>query len=102
MRRGIAVFAVMVGLCAGGVDAAPASPMEECTQQWLDLKADRATYRPFLVQCLKHPPAATEPAGPKRPNRMSQCAAKWRGMKAKNATKGQSYRQFSSQCLRGN
>ncbi len=101
MRRGIAVFAAVIGLCAGGAEAAPASPMEQCTQQWLDLKADRATYRPFLVPCLKRPPVALAPAGPEHPNRMQVCAAKWRDLKAKNATKGMSYRSFSSQCLSG-
>jgi len=74
--------------------------MEQCTQQWLDLKADRATYRPFLVQCLKHPPVAVAPV--RHANRMQACAAKWRDMKAKNKTNGLGYRQFSSQCLSGN
>jgi len=101
MRRRVAAFAVIVGLYAGAGHAAPASPMEQCTQRWLDLATPKPAYRPFLVQCLKNPPAV-EAAGPKHPNRMQVCAAKWRGLKARNATHGLSYRQFSSQCLSGN
>ena len=113
MRR-LAIYAgaVLLGLAATAVAAAD-SPMEQCTAQWLDLKAAKPTYRPFLVQCLKNPPAVPAPkprvskasaaqasAKPKRPNRMKVCGAQWQVMKANNTTNGMTYRQWSSQCLR--
>ncbi len=33
-------------------------------------------------------------------NRMKMCGAKWQGLKAANATDGQTWHQFVSQCLR--
>ncbi len=112
MRRFVAAIVAVMSLVAGPAPAgsAPASPMEQCTAQWLDLKAAKPTYRPFLVQCLKNPPVApvskaragthTSPVAKlKRPNRMQVCAAKWRDMKATSTTNGLTYRQWSSQCL---
>ena len=116
-RLAISAGAVLL-LAAAGVCAAADSPMEQCTLQWLDLRAAGKTgglvYRSFLIQCLKTAPAVPAPkprasrseaggsptAKPKRPNRMQVCAAQWRDMKANNKTNGMTYRQWSSQCLR--
>ena len=116
-RLAISAGAVLL-LAAAGVCAAADSPMEQCTQQWLDLRAAGKTgglvYRLFLVQCLKTAPAVPAPkprlskasaakssvAKPKRPNRMQVCAAQWRDKKANNTTNGMTYRQWSSECLR--
>ena len=110
MRRLAISAGVVLLLAMAGVSAAAESPMEQCTAQWLDLKAAKSTYRPFLTHCLKNPPAVpasraethkSPAAKAKHPNRMQVCAAKWRGMKASNTTNGLTYRAFSSQCLRG-
>lgn len=118
MKR-LAIYAGAVLLLVTATRAVAAnSPMEECTAQWLALKAAGKTggqaYRAFLIECLKQGPVApvvaakpsrsashrTDPAKPKRPNRMQVCAAQWRDMKAGNTTNGMTYRQWSSGCLR--
>ena len=104
----------------------PQGRMQLCTAQWLERNApDRSGYKPFIRQCLTGATGVTVSAktgravastetdkksgakktrngksGPKKPNRMSLCAAQWRQEKASGTTNGQTYRQFSSQCLR--
>ena len=111
---------LLAGMLVFQADSAAAdnSPMEQCAVQWRDMTAAGKTvgldYRIYAAGCLKAnrqapapAPAMSAPAigkskpgKPKRPNRMSLCAAQWRQMKAQNTTNGLTYRQFSSQCLR--
>ena len=106
----LATVAVVAMTVVAGPVRAENSPMEQCAVQWRDLAAAGKTagqdYRVYAAACLKA--GATSPAQPvrsatgkvKRPNRMSVCAGQWRQMKAQNNTRGMTYRQWSSQCLR--
>lgn len=80
----------------------PQGRMQTCTAQWRDSGADRAGYKTFIRQCLKAAPAPEHAAKPGSHggNRMKICGAKWREAKASNATHGQTWRQFSSACLK--
>jgi hypothetical protein len=58
----------------------------------------------------KPAPAAAAPAAPAAPapsaaqkaqqDKMKSCAAEWQGMKKAGKTKGLTYKQFSSECLK--
>ena len=62
-------------------------------------QAHRAKAAPVKLSAKVKKPTRSS-SGSKGPNRMSQCAAQWRERKATGTTGGQSYRQFSSQCLK--
>jgi hypothetical protein len=90
----------------------PNGRMQACTKQWLERRdaGQVEPYKPFLKQCLTQlMPVATKASAvargtvkkPRGPNRMKICAAQWRAMKAEGKTGGQSYRDFSRQCLKG-
>ncbi len=126
LAAAIIVLAVMT--FAPGLAKAAGKPqgrMQACTAQWLDLKAEGhpPVYKTFIRECLagktavasggpvakvhkartsavKRAPPVKLSARIKKPNRMSLCAAQWREKKAAGATDGQTYRQFSSQCLK--
>ena len=116
----VVVLAVMTFRPAAAATR-PQGRMQLCTAQWLDRhEPDRSGYKPFMRECLTGATGVTVSAktgkavasratgktsaakksGPKKPNRMSVCAAQWRQEKASGKTGGQTYRQFSSQCLR--
>ncbi len=113
----VVVLAIMTFRPAAAASR-PQGRMQLCTAQWLDRhEPDRSGYKPFMHQCLTgatgvavinktaaskatDKKAGAKKSGPKKPNRMSVCAAQWRQEKASGTTGGQTYRQFSSQCLR--
>ncbi len=80
----------------------PQGRMQVCTAQWRESGADRAGYKAFIRQCLNAAPVAAQVEKPEAQggNRMKLCGAKWRQAKASNATHGQTWRQFSSACLK--
>ena len=80
----------------------PQGRMQTCTAKWRDSGVDRAGYKAFIRQCLKTAPAAGAAVKPGAHggNRMKICGAKWREAKASNTTHGQTWRQFSSACLK--
>jgi hypothetical protein len=118
--------AVLLALAAATpayADPKPQGPMQTCTAQWLVLRDSGdlhgQVYSSFIRLCLDGKTADwTAPAGrssksertsirtrslktgSKRGNNMKICGAKWQAMKAANATNGQTWRQFSTQCLR--
>lgn len=93
----------------------PNGRMQACTLQWQE--AGRApAYKAFLKQCLSKPVtvtvAAKKTASARKakataarktpsPNRMKVCGAQWQKLKADGATGGQTWRDFSRQCLKG-
>ncbi|HVZ30046.1 MAG TPA: hypothetical protein VG839_06600 [Asticcacaulis sp.] len=123
------VMAIIVsGALAAAALTGPAladSKMQQCAAQWQQLKAANKTngqsYKDFSAQCMKgSTPVATTPkptpaASVAKPasttasagkgnsaqnNKMKQCAAQWDQMKAQNKTGGQTYKQWSSKCLK--
>jgi len=102
----IAVAVVALAIATFGTALASERPqgrMQTCTAQWRESGADRAGYKAFIRQCLKTASAPSGISAAKSPagSRMKTCGAKWRQAKASNATRGQSWRQFSSACLKG-
>lgn len=119
----VMTFAPGLAHAADAVRDRPQGRMQACTAQWLDIRAEgqAPVYKTFIRECLagktaaptvqakagrkktgtgKGPSAVKLSAKVKKPNRMRLCAAQWRDMKAAGATGGQTYRQFSSQCLK--
>lgn len=123
------LLAALMMLAAAPAFAAvkPQGPMQTCTAQWLDMRKagdlHGQNYKSFIRLCLqgktsdwtpaaskaaarKITPAKARPLKARAPkqtsgsNRMKMCGAKWQAMKAANTTNGQTWRQFSSQCLR--
>ncbi len=103
-------IAGLVALAAPAVASdKPNGRMQACTQAWLDRRdaGHAGAYKPFLKTCLANPASAGTKAvkiGDKvkkrGPNRMKVCGAQWRTLKAEGRTGGQSYRDFSRQCLK--
>jgi hypothetical protein len=103
---------MLAGLLLAATPAAaedkPNGRMQACTKDWLDRRDTGRIepYKPFLKTCLTAPVSATKAAEVGRkakksgPNRMKLCGAKWRKLKAEGRTGGQSYREFSRQCLK--
>jgi len=58
---------------------------------------------PGKEQAAPTEPAAKEPSAKQKAarERMKHCGAEWQTMKKENKTKGLTWRQFSSQCLKG-
>ncbi len=116
------VLSLLLVLAALGFSPAHAgvSRMQACTAQWRQQGLSKADYRPFLVRCLKGETAVVKistapkamrikPVKAKRTahaadrpqaDRMKQCGAQWRQMKALGTTGGLSYRQFAAKCLK--
>jgi len=100
--------------------AAPApSRMEACAAEWRAMNKAGVTgdrdYKTFSADCMKRvgasvpqpaptPPLAVAPHKAKGAHgpgsRMRSCAARWKDMKAQGTTKGMTYRQWTSQCLK--
>lgn len=108
MKRLVLAGLLLVATPATAEDR-PNGRMQACTQQWLEKRDAGQTqaYQPFLKQCLTQPPpvAKTKARTKKKarksgPNRMEVCGANWRKLKAEGHTGGQSYREFSRQCLK--
>ncbi len=123
-----AVLLVLAAASPAFAAPKPQGPMQTCTAQWLvmreagDLHGEN--YKSFIRLCLQGKTADWTPAARKtvarkkapakaRPlkakasgggtssgGRMKICGAKWQALKAANATNGQTWRSFSSQCLR--
>ncbi len=117
---------IVLGLGPAFAEPKPQGPMQICTAQWLALRDSGhdagdlhgQTYPSFIRLCIQGKTADWTPSAAKsvridkasvagRPakmtsqgNRMKQCGARWRAMKAAGATGGQTWRSFSSQCLR--
>ncbi|WP_443750037.1 hypothetical protein [Asticcacaulis solisilvae] len=102
----IAVAVIALAVMTFGTAVAgerPQGRMQTCTAQWRESGADRSGYKAFIRQCLNATPAARPVAKTSAHpgNRMKICGAKWRQAKASNATHGQTWRQFSTACLKG-
>jgi hypothetical protein len=118
-----AALLVLAAASSAHAAAKPQGPMQTCTAQWLAMRnagdLHGQNYKSFIRLCLQSkasdwaPVTSKADTGKKAPakpralkakasggNRMKLCGAKWQGMKAANATNGQTWRQFSSQCLR--
>jgi hypothetical protein len=93
----------------------PNGRMQTCTQAWQDAGRTQP-YKVYLRQCLSKPVTvaatkttktrkakakATAAGKAARPNRMKVCGAQWQKLKAEGATGGQTWREFSRQCLKG-
>jgi len=116
-----------MGLAATPAMAKGSDAMKACAASWKGMSAadkKKTSYKAYSSDCLKNggPRAAAEPApmamkgmamkgsamhatpaamhADSPQDRMKSCAAKWNDMKAHNQTKGQTYRQFSSGCLK--
>lgn len=126
--RNFIVATLALGLLATPVMAKGSDAMKACAASWKGMSAadqKKTTYKAYSSDCLKNggpraaaaAPAAAPMAmhqaapmamkaspvaqhGASPQDRMKACAAKWDDMKAHNQTKGQTYRQFSSNCLK--
>jgi hypothetical protein len=95
---------------ATGPTTAANNKMKQCAAAWQDLKAagktEGKTYKTFSADCLKSdgvvPTADVKVDDVKMTsqNKMKACADEWNQLKAADATKGKSYKDFSSECLK--
>lgn len=104
------MLGVLVAPLSAQAEDRPNGRMQTCTKAWLERRDAGQTepYKPYLKACLAGQTPSTPTAMAhktsrqtgKRPNRMKLCGAKWQDMKARGATGGQSWRDFSRQCLK--
>jgi uncharacterized protein (DUF2237 family) len=103
--------AIVAALFATPAFAASGDNMKACAASWKNMApADKAktTYRDYSKVCLANGPTTAPSANtiavrqhPMTPQeRMKDCAARWDAMKKAGTTGSQTYRQYSTSCLR--
>ncbi len=85
---------------------AGADKMKACASAWDAMPADQkkaTTYKQYSADCLSGKTALATPAAGKAAttqDRMKACASEWDKLKATGKTAGQTYQQFSANCLK--